>query len=141
MPRTPSAFPFSGRLRHRAINPTPPKRVKAWGDGPLRPEVMYPVVEHTRTDCAARNHSRSRAPHHRTQSSIAKKTSPVSWLSRAAYSFFGVPYFCVPTLLICLLIISAVVILDIPLPFIRTIYLPTPPLGQDMTQGQFLSRV
>ena len=71
MPRTPSAFPFSGRLRRRAINLTPPKRVKAWGDGPLRPEVMYPVVEHTRTDCAARNHSRSRAPHHRTQS-IAK---------------------------------------------------------------------
>ena len=70
MPRTPSAFPFSGRLRRRAINPTPPKRVEAWGDGPLRPEVMYPVVEHTRTDCAARNHSRSRVPHHRTQSSI-----------------------------------------------------------------------
>ena len=77
MPRTPSAFPFSGRLRRRAINPTPPKRVKAWGDGPLRPEVMYPVVEHTRTDCTACNHSRSRAPHHRTQSSIAKKTSRV----------------------------------------------------------------
>ena len=28
------AFPFSGRLRHRAINPTPPKRVNAWGDNP-----------------------------------------------------------------------------------------------------------
>ena len=67
MPRTPSAFPFSGRLRRRAINPTPPKRVKAWGEGPLRPEVMYPVVEHTRPNRAARNHSRSRAPHHRTQ--------------------------------------------------------------------------
>ena len=76
MPRTPSAFPFSGRLRRRAINPTPPKRVKAWGDGPLRPEVMYPVVEHTRTDCAARNHSRSRVPHHRTQSSIVQKNEP-----------------------------------------------------------------
>ena len=62
MPRTPSAFPFSGRLRRQAINPTPPKRVKAWGDGPLRPEVMYPVVEHTRPNRAARNHSRSRAP-------------------------------------------------------------------------------
>ena len=70
MPRTPSAFPFSGRLRRRAINPTPPKRVKAWGDGPLRPEVMYPVVEHTRPNCAARNHSRSRAPHHRTQRNV-----------------------------------------------------------------------
>ena len=34
MPRTPSAFPFSGRLRRRAINPTPPKRVKAWGRRP-----------------------------------------------------------------------------------------------------------
>ena len=68
MPRTPSAFPFSGRLRRRAINPTPPKRVKACGDGSLRPEVMYPVVEHTRTNCAARNHSWSRAPHQRTQS-------------------------------------------------------------------------
>ena len=67
MPRTPSAFPFSERLRRRAINPTPPKRVKAWGEGPLRPEVMYPVVEHTRPNRAARNHSRSRAPHHRTQ--------------------------------------------------------------------------
>ena len=72
MPQTPSAFSFSRRLRRRAINPTPPKRVKAWGDGPLRPEVMYPVVEHTRTDCAALNHSRSRAPHHRTQSNAAK---------------------------------------------------------------------
>ena len=69
MPRTPLAFPFSGRSRRRAINPTPPNRIKAWGgDGPLRPEVMCPVVEHTRTNCAARNHSRSRAPHHRTQS-------------------------------------------------------------------------
>ena len=28
---------------------------------------MYPVVEHTRPNRAARNHSRSRAPHHRTQ--------------------------------------------------------------------------
>ena len=34
MPRTPSAFPFSGRLRRRAINPTPLKRVKAWGGRP-----------------------------------------------------------------------------------------------------------
>ena len=64
----PVGIPFSGRVRHWAINPTPPKRVKALGDGPLRPEVMYPVVKHTRTNCAARNHSRSRAPHHRTQS-------------------------------------------------------------------------
>ena len=76
MPRTPSVFPFSGRLRRRAINPTPPKRVKAWGDGPLRPEVMYPVVEHTRTNSTASNHSRSRAPHHRTQSK--RRASPTS---------------------------------------------------------------
>ena len=27
--------------------------VAAWGDGPLRPEVMYPVVEHTRPNRAA----------------------------------------------------------------------------------------
>ena len=26
--------PFSGRLRRRAINPTPPKRVEAWGEAP-----------------------------------------------------------------------------------------------------------
>ena len=44
MPRTPLAFPFSGRLRYRTINPTPPNRVKAWEDGPLRPEV-YPVMD------------------------------------------------------------------------------------------------
>ena len=80
MPRTPSAFPFLGRLRRRAINPTPLKRVKAWGDGPLRPEVMYPVVEHTRTNCAARNHSRSGAPHHRTQSNA--KNAPHAVPSR-----------------------------------------------------------
>ena len=67
MPRTLSASPLSGRPRHRAINPTPPKRVKAWGYGLLKPEVMYPVVEHTRPESAARNHSRSIAPHHRTQ--------------------------------------------------------------------------
>ena len=69
MPRTPSA------LRRRAINPTPAKRVKAWGDGPLSPEVMYPVVEHTRTDCAARIHSRSRAPHHRTVPTCLRSTT------------------------------------------------------------------
>ena len=65
MPRTPSAFPFSGCLRRRAINPTPPKRVKVWGDGPLRPEVMSPVVEHTWTNCAARNHRTRRTRQYR----------------------------------------------------------------------------
>ena len=74
MPRTPSAFLFSERLRRQAINPTPPKRVKALGDGPLRPELLYPVVEHTQTNCAACNHSRSRVPHHWTQSNTAKNT-------------------------------------------------------------------
>ena len=42
MSRTPSAFPFSGRLRRRAINPTPPKRVKAWGWRP--PEARGDVL-------------------------------------------------------------------------------------------------
>ena len=84
MPRTPSAFPFSGRLRRRAINPTPPKRVKVWGDSPLMPEVVYPEVEHTRTNCAARNHSRSRAPHHRTQSNAAKGRAILKWTSQRA---------------------------------------------------------
>ena len=77
MPRTPSAFPFSGRLKRRAINPTPPKRVKAWGEGPLRPEVMYPVVETPRPNRAARNHSRSRAPHHRTQENARQERAVV----------------------------------------------------------------
>ena len=62
MPRAPSAFFFSGRLRRQVIRPTPPKRVKAWRDAPLRPEV-YPVVENTRTNHAACTHGRSRAPH------------------------------------------------------------------------------
>ena len=34
MPWTPLAFPFSGRLRRWVINPTCPKRVKAWGTAP-----------------------------------------------------------------------------------------------------------
>ena len=40
IPMTPLAFPLLGRLRYQAINPTPPKRVKAWGDRPLRPEEI-----------------------------------------------------------------------------------------------------
>ena len=89
MPRTPSAFPFSGRLRRRAINPTPPKRVKAWGDGPLRPEVMYPVVEHTRTNSAASNHSRSRAPHQRTQSKLRAGSSSLPITPRFTLVWYG----------------------------------------------------
>ena len=34
MPRTPSAFPFSGRLRRRAINPTPRRGLKPGGTAP-----------------------------------------------------------------------------------------------------------
>ena len=45
MPCAPLAFPFLGCLRHQAINLTPPRRVKAWGDSPLRLEV-YPVLSH-----------------------------------------------------------------------------------------------
>ena len=75
----------------QAINPTPPKRVKAWVDGPHRPEVMYPVVEHTRTDCAARNPSRSRAPHHRTQS-IAKKNELYLSYALPAYEYGTRPF-------------------------------------------------
>ena len=52
MLQAPSAFLFSRRLRRRAINPTPPKMVKAWGDGPLRPEE-YPVLGHTQRNHAA----------------------------------------------------------------------------------------
>ena len=43
---------------------------------------MYPVVEHTRTNCAARNHSRLRAPHHRTQSNT--KAAPGGMLRERA---------------------------------------------------------
>ena len=56
--------PFLWRLRSRAIKPTPPKRVKAWRDGLLRPEELYPLVEHTRMNRTARNHSRSRSLQH-----------------------------------------------------------------------------
>ena len=34
----PVGIPLLGRLRRRAINPTLPKEVKAWGEGPLRPK-------------------------------------------------------------------------------------------------------
>ena len=37
IPSAPSAFPFLGRLRRQAINPTP-RRGKSLGDFPLRPE-------------------------------------------------------------------------------------------------------
>ena len=41
----PSAFPFSGRPRRQAMNPTP-KEVKACGDGPLRPEEISSAKAH-----------------------------------------------------------------------------------------------
>ena len=40
MPQTSLAFPQKRRLRHLGINPIPPKRVKAWRDGPLRLEEI-----------------------------------------------------------------------------------------------------
>ena len=46
-----------GRLVHQAINPTPPKRVKAWGGGPLRLEVS-PVMRHTRPEPCSSQHGR-----------------------------------------------------------------------------------
>ncbi len=50
-------IPFSGRLGRRAINPTPPKRVTAWGDGPLGPEVMYPVAPGSHFGASRRNYN------------------------------------------------------------------------------------
>ena len=38
---------------------------------------MYPVVEHTRPNRAARNHSRSRAPHHRRQENARQERAVV----------------------------------------------------------------
>ena len=38
---------------------------------------MYPVVEHTQPNRAARNHSRSRAPHHRTQKNARQERAVV----------------------------------------------------------------
>ena len=37
----PVGIPLLGRLRHRAINPTLLKEVKAWGEGPLRPKDIH----------------------------------------------------------------------------------------------------
>ena len=52
------------------------------GGRPPEAEVMYPVVEHTRPNRAARNHSRSRAPHHRTQKNATQdKSRGVLYLS------------------------------------------------------------
>ena len=44
-------------------------------------------------------------------------------------------------IIIITLIMTSVCILDMTLNCIWWYYLPTPPLGQDMTQGQFLSGV
>ena len=72
----PVSIPLFRPPQRRVINPTPLKRVKALGDGPLRPEVLYPVVEHT--NHAARNHSRSGALHHWTQSNATlEKNAPL----------------------------------------------------------------
>ena len=37
----PVGIPLLGRLRRRAINPTLPKEVKAWREGPLRPPRLH----------------------------------------------------------------------------------------------------
>ena len=41
---------IKGRLRRRAMNPTSPKGVKAWGEGPLRPKEIIQLPRHTRPD-------------------------------------------------------------------------------------------
>ena len=46
-----------GHLGRQTINLTPPKSVKAWGDGPLRLEVC-PVTRHTRPDPCRWHHGR-----------------------------------------------------------------------------------
>ena len=45
-------IPLLGRHRRQAINLTPPRRFKAWGNGSLRPEV-YPFMRHIRPNRAA----------------------------------------------------------------------------------------
>ena len=49
MPRTPSAFNLKGTPQAPGDKHNPPKRVKACGDGSLRPEV-YPVTRHSRPE-------------------------------------------------------------------------------------------
>ena len=44
--RASSAFPLKVRLRRQVINLTHPERVKASGDGPVRPEVFL-LMRHT----------------------------------------------------------------------------------------------
>ena len=45
--------PFLERLRRPAINLTPPRRVKAWEDGPLRPEAVLGAIVKDPVDCKA----------------------------------------------------------------------------------------
>ena len=66
----PVGIPLFGAPQASGDKPNPSEEGLSLGGRPLRPEVMYPVVEHTRTNCAARNHSRSRAPYHRTQKGL-----------------------------------------------------------------------
>ena len=93
MPRAPSASPFSGYLRRQAINITPPRRVKAWGDGPLRPEV-YPVVGHIRTNRAARDTAGRLRPTNWTECTAPPKRD-VLYLSYAppTYEYGTRPFF------------------------------------------------
>ena len=71
MPHVPLAFPFLGRLRRQAINLTPPKRVKAWRDGPLKPEVS-PVLSHIRPNRSAPTRPAKMWPRHRRESRYGK---------------------------------------------------------------------
>ena len=86
MPRTPSVFPFSGRLRRRAINTTPLKRVKAWGDGLLRPEVIIQwwntperTVQHATTAGRERHTTRHKATQRTCRWFILHPTSVRMW--------------------------------------------------------------
>ena len=47
--------PKKGCLKHQVINLTPPRRVKAWGDGPLRLKVCQ-VTRHARPDLCCWHH-------------------------------------------------------------------------------------
>ena len=50
------------RPKRQAINLNPPKKVKAWWDGPLRPEVS-PETRHTRPDPCRWHHGRRSVSH------------------------------------------------------------------------------
>ena len=83
-----------GRLRHQAINITPLKRVKGWGDSPLRPEG-FPVPRRTRPDPCRWQHSRptsdpTTGEAHQTRGfSQLSVTHPTERASLAQSRFYG----------------------------------------------------